>query len=1083
MARVLVGRGAELRQLREALAAALDGTGRPVFVTGEPGIGKSALVERFARHAAEVGVVVHVAPCIEVGGAPPLWPFTSLLRDVTRGDLTDRLDSSAGYAVALLAPDRTPGAVESSALEDQLASEENRFRLFDGCRRAFDAAAEAAPRLLVVEDAHAADAESLRLLRFVVQAGHRSPYILVVTSRDGAAWDRVDAALGDAVAAVDLIALGPLSEHAVAEVAAHHVGEPPPRETAHALHDATGGNPLFVRSLVQHLARAGRLRSFGSGDPVPVPGTLRGILEARFSQLPDDVVEDLATLATAGRDIDRVLGTLLIGGRIDAVLEVGRREGLLEGDAREERFAHALVRAALMERLPPDARHHIHRRIGEALEAVEGDPRVRLAALAHHFAHAGPEAADKAFVYAQAAAIDARRVGAFAHAVHHFEQALEAGARAGAPATERAATLAALAEARLRSGDVEGGRAAARQGWDLARRSGDAVSMAHAALAYATFAVGGVVDEEVVRLVGGALASIGPDHPGLRARLRGRLAAEVAYSAPEAAREALVREAVEEARATGEPRVIFETLRSADRALSTPERVAAALEWATEAVAAADAMDDLAAKAEAHAVRAIHHLASGDAGGYGSDVRALQQLVTLVPTPLNAWYVAVAAGCRALLDGRFDDARIHIDDSLAYSSAVPNAVVSWQFQQFSLAWERGDIGSFEPVLRSLIDARPAGAPMLRSALVLVHASCGRHEEADASLPIVMVEVMERHQPHLWLLSIGWLAEAAHVTGNAAMAAALLDVLAPFDGLHVVGSTGTVAAYWGSVRRHLGNLGAVLGDHDAAVAHAEAALAAHTRVGAVPFIARSQYDLARALQERSDGGDVTRAATLVREARSTAERVGMTRLLAELDTAAPAPQPADEAGPGDAPRLVLEGEYWTLMHEGRVTRLRDSKGVRYLAALLARPDHERHVLDLAGRPSGEGTRIDDGSGDAVLDERARELYARRLRELEREIGRADADADLGRASSLREEWDFLLDELQRATGLGGTPRTLGTSAGESARVAVTKAVRGVLKKIESADPTLGRHFRATIRTGAFCSYTSDTEPCLEWRIDH
>jgi hypothetical protein len=123
----------------------------------------------------------------------------------------------------------------------------------------------------------------------------------------------------------------------------------------------------------------------------------------------------------------------------------------------------------------------------------------------------------------------------------------------------------------------------------------------------------------------------------------------------------------------------------------------------------------------------------------------------------------------------------------------------------------------------------------------------------------------------------------------------------------------------------------------------------------------------------------------------------------------------------------------------------------------------------------------GLGDAgvLLDDKAKREDRERLGELRAEIDEAEGYNDPERAAALREEMDFLVAELSAATGLGGRDRKA-ASAAERARVAVTRAIRTTLKRIEQEHPQLGRHLTATVRTGNFCSYLPDDRFPIEWR---
>ena len=111
----------------------------------------------------------------------------------------------------------------------------------------------------------------------------------------------------------------------------------------------------------------------------------------------------------------------------------------------------------------------------------------------------------------------------------------------------------------------------------------------------------------------------------------------------------------------------------------------------------------------------------------------------------------------------------------------------------------------------------------------------------------------------------------------------------------------------------------------------------------------------------------------------------------------------------------EGDYWTVVFEGRTVRVRDLKGMRYLAQLLAHPGREFHVLDLVAAETGQQMAL--GDAGEILDERAKTAYRRRLAEIEDDIEQARALEDTAREAQADAERDFLVRELARAVGLG------------------------------------------------------------------
>jgi hypothetical protein len=185
----------------------------------------------------------------------------------------------------------------------------------------------------------------------------------------------------------------------------------------------------------------------------------------------------------------------------------------------------------------------------------------------------------------------------------------------------------------------------------------------------------------------------------------------------------------------------------------------------------------------------------------------------------------------------------------------------------------------------------------------------------------------------------------------------------------------------------------------------------------------------------------------------------------------------------------EGDYWSVIFDARTVRVRDLKGMRYLARLLAEPVREFHVLDLVAAETGGASlnergspsaRADLGHAGEMLDAQAKDAYRRRLAEIDEDIEDAHASGDELREAQADLERDFLLRELSRAVGLGGRGRRAG-SASERARVGVTRAVRQAMTRIGEHHGELAEHLDRTIRTGTYCSYLPDPRVPADWDV--
>ena len=172
-------------------------------------------------------------------------------------------------------------------------------------------------------------------------------------------------------------------------------------------------------------------------------------------------------------------------------------------------------------------------------------------------------------------------------------------------------------------------------------------------------------------------------------------------------------------------------------------------------------------------------------------------------------------------------------------------------------------------------------------------------------------------------------------------------------------------------------------------------------------------------------------------------------------------------------MVRRGDVWSVGWQAVSVEVATSKGLADLARLIASPGTEIHALDLMGGG------VDEAGIDDSIDDDARRRYQDRIRELQDDIEEANTANDLGRIERLEDELDQLVDALTKAYGLGGRKRETGASA-EKARSAVTWRIRAAIKKLDHELPALGRHLRASVRTGGFCAYDPELTP--DWVVE-
>lgn len=205
------------------------------------------------------------------------------------------------------------------------------------------------------------------------------------------------------------------------------------------------------------------------------------------------------------------------------------------------------------------------------------------------------------------------------------------------------------------------------------------------------------------------------------------------------------------------------------------------------------------------------------------------------------------------------------------------------------------------------------------------------------------------------------------------------------------------------------------------------------------------------------------------------------LLAELGVGLRGAQPA--SAPPSRATLGRDGDHWSVEHGQRCVRLRDTKGLRYVAELLAHPGVERHVFDLVdlvegapGEPGIDRRRLGDAGPE--LDAGARSAYRHRLEQLREQMDEAELLQADERAADIQQEIDALVSELGRAFGIGGRERRA-ASAVEKARLNVTRAIRAAVARVEQAHPTAGRELDRAISTGSYCCYHPAPDAAVVW----
>ena len=446
--RVFVGREPELKQLQSAFDGAISGQGTLMMVTGEPGIGKTALCEQLSTYVTLRGGRTLVGHCYEKGSLSlPYLAFVEALRSYVLSrevkDLREELGSGAADVARIISEIRERLKIK---LRPQKDSEEERYRLLQAVSSFLSNAAAVQPMLVVLEDLHDADKGTLDMLTHVSRNLAGARLLIVGTYRD-IEVDRshpLSAALAELrrVSTYSRVLLRGLNADEVRRMLESIARESVPWGLAEAVHRQTEGNPLFVQEVVRYLAEEGLItRKEGRWRPardtpleMSIPEGLRDVIGKRLSLLSPECNQLLAVASVIGREFaletlkavagvnEYIFGNALKEAVRLSILEERSQRGLIR-----YRFTHAFFRQTLYEEIIAPQRLKLHRQVARALEILytkhlEG----HATELTEHFSHStNPADLKKAVGYGEMAAKRATDVYAYGEAVRLLEQTLK----------------------------------------------------------------------------------------------------------------------------------------------------------------------------------------------------------------------------------------------------------------------------------------------------------------------------------------------------------------------------------------------------------------------------------------------------------------------------------------------------------------------------------------------------------------------------------------------------------------------------------------------------------------------------------
>jgi class 3 adenylate cyclase/tetratricopeptide (TPR) repeat protein len=886
-----VGRAAEVEALDRAWTAATAGRGGLVLLAGEPGIGKTRLASRqaFAAHAAG-GTVLYGA--VDEGLGIPYQPWVEALAHYVEhapDALLERYVADAGADLCRLVPDlarRVPDLPPLVASD----GETERYLLLQAITRFLRAASEHNPVLLVLDDLHWADKQTLLLLLHLHRTLVDTPVLVVGTYRDSELHDAHP--LADVLATlrreerVERLELQGLEAEDIVdllEAISRQESTPASVELARVLERHTSGNPLFLAEVLRDLLERGHLAQDDQGvwalttpiDQLPTPASVRDVVTQRVHRLGAEPQRILTTAAVIGRDFEldllaavleedpvELLGAMEEAMAASLLTETGSRAGAF-------RFVHAVIAQALAENLSTARRVQLHQRIASTIEGLHGpDLGDRVAAVAGHLLAAGDDPG-KTIDYVRRAGTRALAALAPDEALRWFQTALDLYDRSALSDPElRCDIVTDLGEAMRDAGHPDA-RDHLMSAAGLARVLDDGDRLARALLAMnrsiATSV--GAADEELIAAMEAALArSDRPD--ATRARLLAQLASELSIIGTLERRLALVEEALAIARSLDDEtlaRVITSSLGAYFTTAAHAERVALLAEL--EALLPSVADPQLAGYAAVYGVWI--GLEAADRLAVARSLDAARRECARATQPALAWLLAQLEAIVARCDGDLDAAEAFAADALEQANAagLRDGFIYYATQTVGTRIAAGRLGELVELIRDSFEANPSIDGTLRVILALALVERGDLEEASAMLGDALADDFGIvPNSHSWGMVLDMAALAANRIGRTDVAARIEELFAPLPEVMLV--TGPQCSVHTLTTR--GVLAATLGRHDDADEHFSRAAEILEAFAPIPY-GRNLYEHGRALLELGDPADEERARRLLTRAATTFER--------------------------------------------------------------------------------------------------------------------------------------------------------------------------------------------------------------------
>jgi hypothetical protein len=649
-------------------------------------------------------------------------------------------------------------------------------------------------------------------------------------------------------------------------------------------------------------------------------------------------------------------------------------------------------------------------------------------------------------------------------------------------ADELQAALEAGVGAQGAAGDLAASRRSFERAYQLAEQAGQVQAMAQAAVGLAGLWVrehrtvtGAVRLEARLQHV---LSLLDP-RSSLGLRIRARLAGEADYFRGE---HAAILAVLSEARVDGDAVPLAEALSIAHHCLLGPDHVRLRQELATDLIKASFRTGRRSDLLMGLLWQTVDAYSAGDPHA-GRFLGELRDQLKGEPHLAVGFVVSAMDVMLAIRSGQLGAAESLAGSCAASGAAAGDVDYDWWSgaQLVTIRWYQGRLAELLPMLHDRVHSAELSAVDDSSvaALAVAAALAGDRRTAVSSLAALRGQDLSGlSRSSSWLVTMNGVVEAAHLLGDAELAAEAYQLLRPYAGLPMIGSLGITC--FGSTHHALGVAALTAGELDGAIDHLRAAVRHNLALAHWPAVVVSRQRLAQAHALRGAPADADAARRERDGASSEATALGLPvvglPVLGLPESGLPVPGlPAPVPGqlavhqPQPVAQCQRAGRRWQLAWQNRSVLVEDSVGMLHLAVLIANPRQEIRAADLtAGLTVLAAAAADGGAAHPVLDAAAIREYRTRLTRLAAEIDQLDPADDGDRAGRVRAERDWLVAQLAAATGFAGRRRSFPDQP-ERARVAVGKAIRRALGRVTEADAAIGEHLRQTVHTGVRCSY--------------